>query len=137
MPQYITDCVETLGFFSNELHQLAPHKFRDLLPFGTLVYLSVFLRDNSLCLAMAPLPQVTFEYIQEDSAKRLFEIAYTLIVLETIVIVGYFVSRYIKQPAGHREMPYLMAGSYMFCVGLPILSLCKLATLFRSQFLFP
>jgi hypothetical protein len=69
--------------------------------------------------------KITPEYAAEDSSGPLKGIAYAFIVLETLTIFAYFVSRYIKAPTIHREMPYLMVFGYLFSVGIPIMSLRK------------
>jgi len=73
------------------------------------------------------LPPMTPEYISETTAPPMVGAAWAFIVLETITFLMYFVSRFIKKPSNHPEMPFLMIGGYLCCVGLCIMSLCESA----------
>ncbi|KAF2791397.1 hypothetical protein K505DRAFT_221263, partial [Melanomma pulvis-pyrius CBS 109.77] len=64
----------------------------------------------------------TPEYIAEDSSPPLRRICIAFIVLETLTIIAYFASRWIKKPTGYASMPFLMVGGYICCVGIAILS---------------
>lgn len=71
------------------------------------------------------LPPITPEYLAENSFNQAHVVPYLFLVLETITIVSYFASKYIRPPANSREMPYLLVGSYTFSVGICICGICK------------
>jgi len=73
--------------------------------------------------AIPPLSAFPPEYIAATTAPPMVGAAYAFIVLETIAFLMYFASRLIKKPTSHPEMPFLMIGGYICCVGLCIMSL--------------
>jgi hypothetical protein len=68
---------------------------------------------------------LTPKYIAEDSSPPLRRVCTVFIILETITIIAYFASRWIKQPNGYRAMPFLMVGGYLCSVGIAIMGLRK------------
>ncbi|KAF1963754.1 hypothetical protein CC80DRAFT_557679 [Byssothecium circinans] len=76
-------------------------------------------------------PRPMLEYFQDDAGGPLMRTCIAFIVLETVAMVAYFTSRWIKPSTGPRITPYLMVAGYVFCMGLCVQSyrICKVGGL--------
>ncbi|PVH93383.1 hypothetical protein DM02DRAFT_662025 [Periconia macrospinosa] len=63
---------------------------------------------------------ITPEFLAADSCPPVTDTGIAFIVIETVLIVAYFLSRWIRKPDTYAIVPWLMIGGYIFCCGLAV-----------------
>jgi hypothetical protein len=80
-------------------------------------------------MALPPGLVITPEYRSEDNCPPVNDTAIAFVVLETIIFIVYWISRYIKKPNTYRILPWLMVGGYLFSCSLAVETLCTFSNI--------